>query len=231
MTGYSPSVPRDRLKRLSLAFLFDLDGVIVDSMPLHVAVWREYLQRHNIDATHLLHHMHGARNDALVRTLFGPHLDDREVTAHGAAKEALFRQRLNTSEHLVPGVAEFLERHSATPKAVGSNAELANIDHVLGGANLHHHFQTIVDGSQVEHAKPAPDIYLTAAARLGRRPADCIVFEDSPTGIAAGQAAGMRVVGVNTARLDRFPPVDLVIDDFHSPDLAPWLQKQQLGMR
>lgn len=200
-------------------------------MPLHVAVWREYLQQHGIDATHLLQHMHGARNDALVRVLFGEHLTEDEVFAHGAAKEALFRERLDPREHLVPGVTEFLHRHTAVPKAVGSNAEMANIAHVLAGAGLQSHFPVIVDGGQVAHAKPQPDIYLRAAAKLGLAPADCIVFEDSPTGVAAGVAAGMRVVGVNTGRLTDFPPVDLLIDHFHSPDLAPWLQTQQLGTR
>jgi beta-phosphoglucomutase len=132
---------------------------------------------------------------------------------------------------LIPGVTAFLNRHDAAAKAVGSNAEMANIDHVLDGAGLRHHFGAIVDGSQVERAKPEPDIYLRAAQRLGRAPGDCIVFEDSPTGIAAGKAAGMRVVGVNSARLAEFPPVDLVIDDFTSPDLEPWLLTQQLGTR
>jgi beta-phosphoglucomutase len=216
---------------LSLAFLFDLDGVIVDSMPLHVAVWREYLDLHSIDGADLLAHMHGARNDALVRVLFGPQLSDEEVFAHGAAKEALFRERLTARDHLVPGVTDFLHRYTSVPKAVGSNAEMANIDHVLQGANLQRHFTAVVDGSQVDRAKPAPDIYWKAAERLGRAPAECIVFEDSPTGIAAGVAAGMRVVGVNTARLADFPKVDLVIDDFTSPDLEPWLLKQQLGTR
>jgi beta-phosphoglucomutase len=216
---------------LSAALLFDLDGVIVDSMPLHTAVWREYLERHQIDATHLLSHMHGARNDALVRTLFGEHLSEAEVDAHGAAKEALFRERLDVAKHLVPGIASFLDRHAAAPKAVGSNAEPANIAHVLEGAGLTRHFPVIVDGSQVTHGKPAPDIYLRAAEQLGTLPAHCIVFEDSPTGVAAARAAGMRVVGVNTARLADFPAVDLLIDDFHSPELALWLQTQPPGTR
>lgn len=198
-------------------------------MPLHTAVWQEYLDRHGIDSTDLPARMHGARNDALVRVLFGAHLEDGQVQAHGAAKEALFRQRLAPELHqrLVPGVGEFLERHQAKPKAVGSNAEIANIAQVLDGAGLRGHFRAIVDGDQVARPKPEPDIYLRAASLLGVAPGNCIVFEDSPTGVAAGRAAGMRVVGINTAGLAELPGVDLLVDDFHSADLASWLSIQQ----
>lgn len=198
-------------------------------MPLHTIVWRDYLAQHGIDSSRLEHHMQGAHNDALVRILFGAHLSGKQVSAHGAAKEALFRERLNPLEHLIPGVSSFVERHAAVPKAVGSNAEMANIEHVLTGAGLAAHFPVVIDGGQVQRPKPQPDIYLKAAERLGMAPADCIVFEDSPTGVAAGHAAGMRVVGVNTARLNDFPRVHLVIDNFTSPELPAWLQTQQLG--
>jgi beta-phosphoglucomutase len=213
---------------LPFAFLFDLDGVIVDSMPLHTIVWQEYLDSHGIDSTDLPARMHGARNDALVRVLFGAHLDEGEVQAHGAAKEALFRARLapELEQRLVPGIGEFLTRHQARPKAVGSNAEMANIAQVLDGAGLRGHFRAIVDGDQVAHPKPQPDIYLRAASLLGVAPAHCIVFEDSPTGVAAGRAAGMRVVGINTARLAALPGVDLLVDNFHSAELASWLSIQ-----
>lgn len=198
-------------------------------MPLHTQVWQEYLDRHGIDSADLPARMHGARNDALVRALFGEHLEDAEVFAHGAAKEALFRDRLAATlgERLVPGIGEFLGHHLTRPKAVGSNAEMANIAQVLDGAGLRGHFRAIVDGGQVERPKPEPDIYLRAASLLGVRPGDCVVFEDSPTGVAAGRAAGMRVVGINTARLTALPGTDLLVDDFHSADLALWLSTQQ----
>lgn len=194
-------------------------------MPLHTSVWQEYLQRHGIDSANLTGRMHGARNDALVRTLFGDHLSAEEVFRHGTAKEALFRERLAPQLHqqIVPGVQDFLERHHAVPKAVGSNAEPANIAQVLDGAGLRTFFRAIVDGDQVARPKPEPDIYLKAASLLGVPPAGCIVFEDSPTGVAAGRAAGMRVVGINTAGLAALPGVDLLVDNFHSPDLALWL--------
>lgn len=202
-------------------------------MPLHEAVWAEYLERFGIDTAGLTDRMHGKRNDELVRDLFGDGLDEETVFAHGAAKEALFRQRLEErlTESLVPGIDGFLARESGCPKAVGSNAEPANVAFVLDRTGLRRHFDALVDGHQVERPKPHPDIYLRAAALLGRAPGECIVFEDSPTGITAGRAAGMRVVAVNTARLAAFEGVDLVIDDFRSPELERWLSTQQSATR
>lgn len=215
----------------TLAFLFDLDGVIADTMPLHMLAWREYLRRSGIAAEYLEERMHGKRNDELVRDLFGSHLSEAEIFAHGAAKEALFREMAaaQLEQIVVPGVREFLETHTARPKAVGSNAEPANITFTLEGLRLAHHFAFTVDGHQVERPKPHPDIYLRAAQLLDRDPRACIVFEDSPTGVAAARAAGMRVVGVDTARALAATPVDLVITDFRDPALAVWISKQQPG--
>ncbi|MBY0374144.1 MAG: HAD family phosphatase [Bryobacteraceae bacterium] len=214
-----------------LALLFDLDGVIVDTMPLHLAAWREYLSRAGVATEYLEDKMHGRRNDELVRELFGAHLSEQEVFDHGAAKEALFRELAapRLEEILVPGLREFLETHVARPKAVGSNAEPANIAFTLEGLGLAHHFAFTVDGHQVERPKPHPDIYLRAAQLLDRDPRACIVFEDSPTGVTAAHAAGMRVVGVDTARALAATPVDLVITDFRDPALAVWISKQQPG--
>lgn len=216
-----------------LAFLFDLDGVIADTMPLHTVAWREYLRRQGRPAEYLEERMHGKRNDELVRDLFEPGLSDDEVFAHGAAKEALFREMAaaDLESLAVPGVVDFLEQHSERPIALGSNAEPANVAFVLEGLAIAHHFRFCVDGHQVERPKPHPDIYLRAAQLLEVPPADCIVFEDSPTGVEAARAAGMRIVGIDTARALADTPVDLVVTDFNQPALAEWIFKQQPGTR
>jgi HAD superfamily hydrolase (TIGR01509 family) len=209
-----------------------MDGVLVDSMPLHTQAWIQYLEPLGIPPERVLNRMHGKRNDELVRDLFGADLAEEEVHAHGAAKEALYRDlaAAQLPRMMVPGVARFIEMHEALPKAVASNAERANLDFVLEGSGLKRYFRAVVDGHQVERPKPHPDIYLEAARRLESAPADCIVFEDSPTGIRAGLAAGMRVVAVNTLGLADLGPVDLVIEHFEDPALPAWLSKQQLGM-
>jgi len=172
--------------------------------------------------------MHGKRNSELVRELFGNGLSESVVFEHGAAKERLFRQMLletDLSVCRVPGLLEFLQRHETTPKAIGSNAEPANIDFVIDRLGLRPYFQAIVDGQQVARPKPFPDVYLKAAGLLRVAPRDCIVFEDSPTGVEAARAAGMRVVGIETTPT-QFEGVDLAVKDFFDPELEQWLAAQ-----
>lgn len=213
-----------------MVFIFDLDGVIIDSMPLHTEAWQVYLDRHGMAADELVARMHGRRNDDIVALFFGSDLTAAQIHEHGAAKEKLFREMMlpRLSEHLVPGVQEFLEKYAAVPTGLASNAEPANIDFVLDGAGLRGHFDVIVDGHQVERPKPAPDIYLRAAHLLGTPPADCIVFEDSPTGIEAARSAGALVVGVETHTGD-LPPVDFRIRNFQDPALVAWLELKNLN--
>jgi beta-phosphoglucomutase len=210
------------------AFIFDLDGVLVHSMPLHVEAWRQYLETAGIPVDDLEGAMHGKRNSELVRQWFGDHLTEDLVLGHGAAKERLWRELIlkeGIDQYRVLGINEFLERYHDLPMAVGSNAELENIDFVLDRFNLRQYFRVVVNGYQVTHAKPAPDIYLKAAERLEVEPARCIVFEDSPVGIAAARAAGMRVVGIETT-LDELEDVDLRVKDFQDPALDAWLQHE-----
>ncbi len=200
---------------------------MIDSNPLHGLVWREYLKSFAISADEIDTRMQGKRNDEIVRELFGPSLSDNEVFAHGAGKEALYRARMTPQieAHLMPGLRPFLERNRTLPLGVGSNAEPANLTLVLDGAGLRPYFGAVVDGHQVAKPKPAPDIYLRVAAELGIAPVNCVVFEDSASGIAAGRAMGARVVGV--CRFGRhLPETEVTIRDFTDPALAGWLAIQ-----
>jgi beta-phosphoglucomutase len=213
----------------SLALVFDMDGVLVDSNPLHREAWEVYNRRHGIATDEAAHgRMYGRRNDEIVRDFFGDQLSEADVAAHGAAKEALYREMMSSSleSALVPGVREFLSRHASVPMGVASNAEPANIAFLLDRAQLRPFFRVAVDGHQVHHPKPHPEIYLMTADLLGVPPADCVVFEDSEAGVAAGLAAGMRVVGVATTHAE-LPGVRLMIRDFQDPALEPWLCRQE----
>jgi len=211
-----------------LALLFDIDGVIVDSNPVHVEVWRDYLKRYGIDLGEGLPiRMYGRRNDDIVRDFFGAGLSPEEILARGAEKEALYREvmRRRLQGRLVPGVASFLQCHRKMAMAVATNAEPANAEFILKEAGLRSLFTVVVDGHQVERPKPAPDIYLLAADLLGVPPRNCIVFEDSTAGVEAAHAAGARVVALTTTQTD-FPFVDLMIPNFLSPEVEAWLGRQ-----
>jgi beta-phosphoglucomutase len=219
---------RDKLRLTrDLALIFDLDGVIIDSMPFHQRAWQRYLEVTGIGSDDSLDFMHGQRNEEIVRGLLGPGADLETVIAHGAAKEKLYRDMLGErlGEHLVAGIAEWLEHVSGAPIALATNAERANVDFVLDGGGLRPYFEAIVDGSQVEQPKPAPDVYLRAAELLKIPARNCIVFEDSPVGVAAAVAAGMRVVGVLThaAALDG---IRFSISNFLDARLDAWLSAQ-----
>jgi len=210
---------------LKPAYLFDLDGVIVDSMPLHTAAWQAYLKGLGLPCDGIEVRMHGKRNDEIVADFISADLAPDAVFAHGAAKEQLFRDMMgaNIKDNLVPGVLDFLASLDGAPIGLASNAEPANINFILDGAGIRGRFQVIVDGHQVARPKPYPDVYLRAADLLNVPPQRCIVFEDSPTGVAAGKAAGALLVGVQTHPTD-LDGVDLLIRDFRDPALKDWLK-------
>jgi beta-phosphoglucomutase len=211
-----------------IALIFDMDGVIIDSNPLHRQAWAAFNRGYGLETTEAMQRrMYGKRNDQIVRDYFGEGISPEEVDARGRAKERLYREILTgrTEEVLVPGLRAFLERYRDLPMGVGSNAEPENIALVLDETGLRRYFRAVVDGHQVHHPKPHPEIYLRVAELLEADPAECIVFEDSHSGAAAAVAAGMRVVGLSTTD-DNLSGTAITVDNFRSGDLDLWLQAQ-----
>jgi beta-phosphoglucomutase family hydrolase len=211
-----------------LALIFDMDGVIVDSNPVHRQAWALFNRRFGLETTEeMQQRMYGRRNDQIVRDFFGEGLTPEEVTARGAAKEELYRDMVGDriEEMLVPGVRQFLERYRDVPKALATNGEPANTDFVLDRAALRPYFRAVVTGEQVQHPKPHPEIYQRAAELLETDPANCIVFEDSSSGVEAARAAGMRIVLLCTTHVN-LPGITISADNFLSGDLNEWLVAQ-----
>ena len=211
-----------------IALIFDLDGVIVDSNPVHRRAWAAFNRRYGLETTEEMQlRMYGKRNDQIVRDYFGAGITPEEVDARGRAKERLYREMITgrTEEMLVPGLRALLERYRDLPMGVGSNAEPENVALVLDEAGLRRYFRAVVDGHQVRHPKPHPEVYLRVAELLETDPAECVVFEDSHSGAAAAVAAGMRVIGISTTE-DNLSGTSITIDNFRSKDLDLWLQAQ-----
>jgi beta-phosphoglucomutase len=212
--------------------IFDMDGVIVDSNPVHRQAWAVFNRRFGLETTEeMQQRMYGKRNDQIVRDFFGDRLTAEEVIARGAAKEELYREmvRDRIEEILVPGVRQFLERHRDVPKGLATNGEPANVDFVLDRAGLRPYFRAVVTGQQVRHPKPHPEIYQRAAELLETDAANCIVFEDSSSGVEAARAAGMRIVLLCTTH-DNLPGVSISADNFLSGELNAWLVAQGRGV-
>ena len=200
----------------------------MDSNPVHREAWAAFNRKYGIDTTEEMHQrMYGRRNDQIVRDFYGDQLSPGEVEVRGAEKEAIYRKMMadRLRESLVPGLLEFLDDYMDVPKALATNAETENVDFLLDRADLRKYFRVVIDGRQVKNPKPDPEIYLRAAELLGFSPEDCVVFEDSYTGVAAGLSAGMKVVGLYTTHGD-LPGTSIAVHNFLSWDLRRWLGDQ-----
>ncbi len=228
----SPRSPASSPLTPGLALIFDMDGVLIDSNPLHREAWTEYNRRYGVQTTPaMLERMYGKRNDDIVRDYFGESLSAEEVHRRGAEKEKLYREMVGgrVEQVLVRGIRNFLERYRQAPMALASNAEPPNVQFLLDRAGLRPYFRVVLDGSQVSRPKPDPEIYRLAATRLGVDPVNCIVFEDSLSGVQAALAAGMRVIGLCTT-YGNLPGASICVDNFESGDLGSWLAAQQLAV-
>ncbi len=205
-----------------------MDGVIIDSNPVHREAWAAFNRGFGVETTEAMQQrMYGKRNDEIIRDFFGAGLPDEEVARRGAAKEEMYRHMIagRIERILVPGLRPLLDRYRGAPMALATNAEPENVAFLLDRAGLRPYFRVVVDGHQVRHPKPDPEIYLRAAELLSVPPADCIVFEDSYAGVDAARAAGARVIGIRTTHQD-LPGADLTIDNFLSGELSAWLAAQ-----
>ncbi len=175
---------------LGTTILFDLDGVLVDSTACIVRMWRKWAERHGLDPERVLEVGHGRRTIETVRLVAPHHVLADEVAALEGVES-------HTTEGIyeVPGARELLERlpddaWGIVTSGIRSVATL-RIRHT--GLPMP---RVLVCADEIARGKPDPEGYLTAAALLARAPADCVVIEDTPAGLEAARAAGMRSIGI-----------------------------------
>src|SRR5271165_6264298 len=179
------------------AYLFDCDGTIVDSMPLHYQAWRESLAEYGCVYDEKLFYEWGGRPiREIIRLLNEMQGLDLPVEEVAARKEALYHQLIPTLKP-IPEVIEHIDlQHGRIPLAVVSGSRRNSVTASLGAVNLLDKFDTLVCAEDYKSGKPAPDGFLLAAERLGVAPSHCRVFEDTDLGIEAATAAGMVSVKV-----------------------------------
>ncbi|GAB4400626.1 MAG: beta-phosphoglucomutase family hydrolase [Rhodoferax sp.] len=184
------------------ALIFDMDGTVVDSMPAHAQSWQDFARQHglSIDLPALMRRTTGRNGVECMRLLFGPSLSEPAALALVAEKEAIYRARFGPQFRSVAGFAAFYAqaRVRGLRLGLGSAGDRHNIAFSLAHLDLPQPFDAIVSGDEGLPGKPQPDIFLTAAQRLGVAPEQCIVFEDAPLGIEAARRAGMRAVALCT---------------------------------
>jgi beta-phosphoglucomutase len=209
----------------TIAFIFDMDGVIIDSNPFHKVALHQFCEKYGYHLTEeqLRNKIYGRTNKQWITNLFERELSPTELHLFAEEKEGLFRDLYQHDIEALAGLNQFLEKMNVQKlaRAIGTSAPRSNVDFVMAKTNLSRYFPTILDDSFVEQGKPNPEIYLKCAAALGFAPADCIVFEDSLSGVEAGRASGAKVVGVATTHTHKeLAETDYIIDDFTDLDPA-----------
>ena len=185
------------------AFLFDLNGTMIDDMHYHKQVWFDVLTKElgaNLTWDEVAQQMYGKNTELLIR-IFGPDRFTPEEMDHiSVEKEKKYQALYQPEMKGLPGLEIFLEtaKQRGVKMGIGSAAILFNIDFAIDGLNIRHYFDSIVAAEHVKDSKPDPETYLKGAKELSVNPSDCIVFEDAPKGVEAAFNAGMKCVVLTT---------------------------------
>jgi beta-phosphoglucomutase family hydrolase len=216
------------------AFLFDLNGTMIDDMEYHTKAWYTILNNDlgaDLSWEEVKREMYGKNVELLVR-VFGPErFSAEEMDRLSVEKEKRYQAAFRPQLKLINGLDAFLEKAHAhhIHMAIGSAAIPMNIDFVLDGLNLRHYFAAIVSADDVARSKPDPETFLKAARLLEVPPAECLVFEDAPKGVEAAANAGMPAVVLTTMHeKEEFAPYSNIIafvKDYTDPVLQALWQK------
>jgi HAD superfamily hydrolase (TIGR01509 family) len=185
------------------AFLFDLNGTIIDDMHFHTHAWFDILNNDleaNLNWEEVKAQMYGKNEELLIR-VFGPkRFAPAEMKRLSLEKEKRYQKAYLPHLKLINGLDSFLKKAASKgiPMAIGSAAIPFNIDFVLDNLHIRSYFKAIVSAEDVEYSKPHPQTFLDAACLVHIHPADCLVFEDAPKGVEAAANAGMKAVVLTT---------------------------------
>lgn len=211
------------------ALLFDLDGTLLHTDPLHAAVFQELFAERGraIDEAYYLRHIHGRLN----ADIFSEAFPDENSEALSHEKEARFRDKLGASAEPVAGLIELLDLCDAKGwgRALVTNAPRVNADAMLDAIGLRDRFETLIIGEECERGKPDPAPYLAAMQATGSGPELSFAFEDSPSGMTAARGSGAFCVGLRSSLNDaelRAAGAHMTIDTFDDPLLLTELDRR-----
>ena len=182
-----------------LAVIWDVDGTLVDTAELHFEAWQRLAAE--IGKTYSREDFAGTfgwRNPEIIPLVFGKHYTPAEIDELGERKEIYYRAEAEKGLDLLPGVLDLVRglRDAGFAQAVGSSAPRGNVEMILDMTGLREFITESVAMEDVTRGKPDPEVFVSAARKLGVPPSSCLVFEDAPVGIRAAKSGGMKAVGV-----------------------------------
>ncbi len=210
------------------AFLFDLNGTMINDMEFHLKVWNRILNNDlnaGLTLAQVKEQMYGKNHELLDRVFGKGTLSEETIAVYSQKKEELYQEIYRPHLALLSGLEEILRKaaQSGISMAIGSAATRFNIDFVLDSLDLRSYFKAIVSAEDVVKSKPDPEVFLKGAKLVGVEPGSCIVFEDVPKGAEAALNAGMKTIIVTTTHAPEefvnYPNVLFFIKDFNDPRL------------
>ncbi|MFW6381552.1 MAG: beta-phosphoglucomutase [Bacillota bacterium] len=182
------------------AIIFDLDGVITDTAEYHYQSWKRLAEEEGLDFDRQVNEqLRGvSRRQSLNIILGGREFPERKKKEMTDKKNRYYQEYIDnmTEEDLLPGIKELVERLKEEGYKLAIASSSCNARPVIQNLKIGHYFEVIADGNSVEETKPAPDLFLYTADRLGLYPAQCVVVEDAESGIEGARAAGMNTIGI-----------------------------------
>jgi beta-phosphoglucomutase len=205
----------------TIGAIFDMDGVICHTNPFHSEAFRIFFSRRGFIPTdeEFAQHMFGKSNSYILTHFLKRTIKGEELKELEAEKERLFREIYRDQVAPIPGLIDFFYDLKAVGFRLGvaTSAPFANLDMILKALHLEGLFDSLLASEDVIYHKPDPEVYLKSATNLGARPENCVVFEDSFSGITAGVASGAKVVGVLSSHQPyELPKCSLYIDNYLS---------------
>src|SRR5688572_13050009 len=224
----------EQLIKTYKAFLFDLNGTMIDDMSYHINAWHRILNNlgAGISLERTKEECYG-KNHELLERIFPGRFTLAEKDKMSFEKETAYQEGFRPQLRLIEGLETFLPAAHAQgiKTAIGSAAILYNIDFVLDGLNIRHLIDAIVSADDVQHSKPHPETFLKCAEALSESTADCLVFEDAPKGVEAALNAGMDCMVITTLHNpEEFSHYDNIvgfINNFHDAQLTRLLWQKE----
>lgn len=203
----------------NFSVIFDMDGVVADSIPYHAKAWTEFAASHGLKLTRqtILENFNGRVNKEILEYIFKKKLAGGDIKRYAWEKETLFRKIYGPKVRALKGLLKFLKKlkQARVKVALATAGPPENVNLILSRTKTKKYFKNVINSSNVKLGKPSPEIFLKAAKKLKINPKLCLVFEDAKLGIQAARSAKMRVIAVATSHNNNeLSHADLVIKDF-----------------